>query len=154
VIRIANGSSFHEGRVEVFINGKWRTICSRNWNKADANVACRSLGYKGGLPVTSPVLSEEKDNLWMLGDASCSGSESSLSECRISVIKPSQCINDGQAGVVCQQKNEDSVRIVNGSYEYEGRVDVLVNSEWHTVCNSGWDKNEAGVVCTNLKYSR
>ncbi|XP_062579143.1 deleted in malignant brain tumors 1 protein-like, partial [Saccostrea cucullata] len=154
VIRIANGSSFHEGRVEVFINGKWRTICSRNWNKADANVACRSLGYKGGLPVTSPVLSEEKDNLWMLGDASCSGSESSLSECRISVIKPSQCINDGQAGVVCQQKNEDSVRIVNGSYEYEGRVDVLVNSEWHTVCNSGWDKNEAGVVCRNLKYSR
>ena len=45
-IRLVNGSSQREGRVEVNWNGTWRTVCDHNWGVEEAAVACSQLGYQ------------------------------------------------------------------------------------------------------------
>ena len=52
-------------------------------------------------------------------------------------------------GSVC---NYGDVRLVDGSYELEGRVEVCINNTWGTVCDNSWDSSNAAVVCTQLGY--
>lgn len=47
-IRLMDGPSSREGRVEICNNGEWGTICDRyyySWDYEDARVVCRQLGF-------------------------------------------------------------------------------------------------------------
>ena len=44
-IRLVNGQTESEGRIEVCVNGLWGTVASPGWNTADARVVCRQLNY-------------------------------------------------------------------------------------------------------------
>ena len=45
MIRLQGGDFVNEGRVEVYCNGQWGTICDDGFGATEASVICRQLGY-------------------------------------------------------------------------------------------------------------
>ena len=44
-LRLVNGNTPNEGRVEICINFRWGTVCDDKWTNTNADVVCRQLGY-------------------------------------------------------------------------------------------------------------
>ena len=45
MIRLQGGNYSNEGRVEVYCNGQWGTICDDGFDFTDAQTICKQLGY-------------------------------------------------------------------------------------------------------------
>ena len=52
MVRLQRGAYSNEGRVEVYCNGQWGTICSTGFGYTDADTICKQLGYDGHYSIT------------------------------------------------------------------------------------------------------
>ena len=43
-LRLVEGSTPREGRVEIYFGDSWGSICDDNWDLTDASIVCRQLG--------------------------------------------------------------------------------------------------------------
>ena len=103
-VRLVSGRHNHEGRVEVYHNGVWGTVCDHDWDIDDATVVCRQLGFPyphGVAQNRTSVLFEPGDGQRWLDDVACSGHESRLDECRHRGWGYADCGHNEEAGVVC-----------------------------------------------------
>ena len=52
-VRLQGCSSSREGRVEIFYNNEWGTICDDHWTLAEANIVCKELNFPGAVSAES-----------------------------------------------------------------------------------------------------
>ena len=104
IVRLVGGSNANEGRVEVYFNNIWGTVCDYGWSAADAMVVCRQLGlpYADAVPVGGAVFGQGSGQIW-LNFVRCTGSEESLAECRHHGwgYALSNCDHGDDAGIIC-----------------------------------------------------
>ncbi|XP_070205363.1 uncharacterized protein [Littorina saxatilis] len=103
-IRLVGGLHSREGRVEVFNNGSWGTVCDDYWGVLDARVVCRQLGFNTSA-ATAYILARfgkggAGSPIW-LDDVHCVGSESRLVNCPADLIGDHDCEHYEDAGVSC-----------------------------------------------------
>ncbi|XP_028411948.1 deleted in malignant brain tumors 1 protein-like [Dendronephthya gigantea] len=142
------------GRVEIFHNGQWGTICDNHWDIRDARVVCRQLGYVDAVSsLRGYQVSSGSGRIW-LSDVACTGSEQNITGCSHGKWGDNKCRHSEDAGVECTTTGEiASVRLKGPLSESGiGRVEILHNGEWGTICDDGWDLNDAKVVCRQLGY--
>ncbi|KAJ8030424.1 Neurotrypsin [Holothuria leucospilota] len=160
-IRLVGGNSENEGRVEIYHNGIWGTVCDDSWDDNDAAVVCRELGFEGNAEAVSfAEFGQGTGQIW-LDNVFCIGTESRLEDCGSAGWGIHNCGHSEDAGVRCQDMDdaspftieEGAIRIVGGSSSYEGRVEIFHNGIWGTICDDLWSSNDAQVVCRQLGFT-
>ncbi|XP_062606198.1 neurotrypsin-like, partial [Saccostrea cucullata] len=154
-MRLIGGNSTTEGRVEVYYNGSWGTVCDDNFGDKDAAVVCHMLGFSrlNAKAKGSAFFGQGSGHIWM-DEMGCTDSDTNLFRCSQNAIGSHNCGHNEDAGVMCQTFSGLNIRLVGGSNAMEGRVEIFYNDEWGTVCDDAWDNNDAAVVCFMLGFSR
>ena len=143
-----------EGRLEIYINGRWGTICDDYWNDEEADVACRQLGFAGGSVVDASRFNAGSDRrsgtfpagddgqpTW-LDDVRCNGSESDLLECRHRRSESGRvgCRRYEDVGIRCVKSNAPWISDIEfngppGGDRYDTGERVEVTLVWNEAVN-------------------
>ncbi|XP_020508067.2 T-cell differentiation antigen CD6-like isoform X1 [Labrus bergylta] len=147
--RLAGGSDRCAGRVELWKNGRWGTVCDDQWDLPDADVVCAQLGCGYAISVTGQVGSFPPGRGPIhLDELNCTGKEDNLWACPAAQDE-SDCGHKEDAGVVCSEMR--AIRLTGGLDRCSGKVEVHRNGSWGTVCDNCWTNELASKVCSMLQ---
>lgn len=101
-MRLEGGSRSSEGRVEVYLDGQWGTVCNNLWTLREANVVCMQLGYVGADNVfyDGNKFGEGVGDI-LLNLVQCEGTEQDLLDCPQGVTDGPPCDHSEDVGVEC-----------------------------------------------------
>ena len=99
--RLVGGATDNQGRVEVYHNGEWGTVCDDSWDITDANVVCRQLGYSGATSAPGQAFFGRGRGPIHYANMVCTGREARLADCFHRGIGIHNCDHGEDAGAVC-----------------------------------------------------
>ncbi|XP_019858826.1 PREDICTED: bone morphogenetic protein 1-like, partial [Amphimedon queenslandica] len=152
-LRLVGGRGSFEGRVEVFWNGQWGTVCDDSFGRNDGRVICKYMGFPDVVATYHRARFGQGTGPIVMDDLRCAGNEYSPFACPMRTIGTHNCHHSEDASVMCQK----NVRLVGGSVTSSyavGRLEVYAEGRWGTVCDDLFDINDAHVVCRQLGYRR
>ncbi|KAM6107466.1 LOW QUALITY PROTEIN: antigen WC1.1-like [Phoenicopterus ruber ruber] len=146
-VRLVNGAGRCAGRVEIYYQGSWGTVCDDGWDLSDAAVVCRQLGCGGAVEaVGSARFGEGSGQIWLDG-VNCSGAEAALWDCPAGAWGQHDCGHKEDAGVVCSEFV--ALRLEN-SQAAPGRLQVFYNGTWGSVCSNAMTLDTVSLACKEL----
>uniref|UniRef100_H9GVY0 Lysyl oxidase like 2 n=1 Tax=Anolis carolinensis TaxID=28377 RepID=H9GVY0_ANOCA len=162
-----------EGFPEVKEGGVWKQICNVKWTQKNSRVFCGMLGFpsekKYNLKVYKIAAYRRKYNYWAYS-VDCTGNESHLSSCKLGPAQVNATCQYGMPVVVscipgrafapkgyysfrkAFWPKPSLVRLKGGPSEGSGRVEVLMNGQWGTICDDNWNLLSASVACREMGY--
>ncbi|XP_028911488.1 CD5 antigen-like [Ornithorhynchus anatinus] len=147
--RLVDGPDPCSGRVEVEYAGQWGTVCGEGWDMRDARVLCRELGC--GRPGWARARCDGTGGgagpVW-LSRLQCRGHEDRLTRCPHLPWGRNNCTHLEDAWVRCREPF--ALRLTGGPHRCSGRLEVLRDGAWGTVCDEGWGRRQEQVVCRQL----
>nr|XP_033814297.1 scavenger receptor cysteine-rich type 1 protein M130-like [Geotrypetes seraphini] len=156
-VRLVNGGSRCSGRLEVYYEDTWGTVCDEDWNARDVAVVCKQLGCGPAIDSTQQKPYGPGSGPVWLKRVLCSGSESHISQCGSWVSQELACSHMHDVGVTCLEAETgiSKMSFRNGSSRCAGRVEVYSNNTWGRVQSEAhdhvlWDLPNAVVMCKQL----
>ena len=102
-VRLVDGPTKYEGRVEVYHNLEWGIVCDNGWDLNDAQVVCNELGY--GRAITASNNSFYGSGIYYrkvwLDDLNCVGTEGTIANCSHRGWNVHNCKHFDTAGAKC-----------------------------------------------------
>ncbi|XP_068172361.1 lysyl oxidase homolog 2A-like [Antennarius striatus] len=172
-VRLAGEKRKHyEGRVEIFYNGEWGTVCDDDFSISSAQVVCRELGFMDAEAwIPSAKYGKGEGHIW-LDNVHCTGGEKSLAECHSNGFGVSDCKHSEDVSVVCSQKRipgfkfvrkqggEEGLTVqvedvrIRATYSHRKRIpitdgflEVKDGGKWRQICNEEWTEKNSRVIC-------
>ena len=178
LIRLVNGATENQGRVEVFVRGEWGTVCDDSFSFVDAIVICKMLGYPSALIARSQAYYGRGIGQIWIDQLGCTGDEDSIFDCRMNKLGDHNCKHREDAGVECFRPTPPPIQSLplrlacpcnqtcnnapkrcapdadecTPSVEVEGIVEVYYNGEWLRISADNWSPAATDVVCGQLGY--
>ena len=103
-VRLVNGNGNSSGRVEVYFNSEWGTVCDDGWDLNDATVVCKQLGFEGAVSATVEAHFGVGSGTIGLDNVNCIGNESSILDCSRNIWGSHNCQHKEDAGVECRNQ--------------------------------------------------
>uniref|UniRef100_A0A673YMP3 Lysyl oxidase homolog n=1 Tax=Salmo trutta TaxID=8032 RepID=A0A673YMP3_SALTR len=164
-LRLAGDKRKHnEGRVEVFYDGEWGTVCDDDFSIHSAQVVCRELGYLEAVSwFPSSKYGKGEGRIWF-DNVQCNGKEKTLALCTSNGIGVSDCKHTEDVGVVCSDKRIPGFKFINSMANNvqvnnlpsikpalvrhkRGYVEVKDGGKWKQICDVEWTKHNSRVIC-------
>ena len=113
-LRLADGVEPKSGRLEVYLDGAWGTVCDDYFGEPEAKVACRQLGYVNAdrwVGAGLVFLDGDESTPIHMDDVDCDGSEARLVDCAHRRL--SNCLHFEDLVLYCSDDVEVGVTVVS-----------------------------------------
>ncbi|CAG2237291.1 Neurotrypsin [Mytilus edulis] len=148
LIQLRGGKNRYQGRIEIFHSGKWGTVCDDKFDQNDARVVCRMLGLETPVILNTNSFGEGAGEIWA-DELECTGEEHDIAGCPFPGFGNNDCTHKEDVSLIC---DVTKIRLANGTFVGEGRIEVNHNDKWGTVCDQNFDENDAKVICRMLGF--
>ncbi|NXN92369.1 WC11 protein, partial [Rhinopomastus cyanomelas] len=168
-LRLVNGNDC-AGRLEVFHNGTWGSVCSNRMSQLTAITVCKHLNCGDGGEIQSDFKYGRGSGPTWLDHIECTEQHNSLWHCQSDPWNPQSCENRAEeTHISCTGRKEatspatftecpnstscsdrEKLRLIGGEDGCSGRVEIWHEGSWGTVCDDSWDVADANVVCRQL----
>uniref|UniRef100_A0A8C5U354 CD163 molecule n=1 Tax=Malurus cyaneus samueli TaxID=2593467 RepID=A0A8C5U354_9PASS len=147
-LRLVNGNDC-AGRVEVFYNGTWGSICSNRMSQLTAATVCKHLDCGDGGEIAADFRYGRGSGPTWLDHIECTEQHSSLWQCQSDPWHAQSCDNRAEETHITCTGNQKCIP-TGPPRHCSGRVEIWHQGSWGTICDDAWDEADAKVVCRQL----